>query len=104
MGPRPSVPEGQMRVIGEIEPDLVRHDVINEMESEGVQVTIDTQERLLTVLLPRQLRRDLSINFALRVRLIITENLIDDYLIALGSDGEVIVKVHYHAAKYREIG
>jgi hypothetical protein len=93
-----------MRVIGQLEQEVLRLDVINEMESEGIQITIDVGEQLLTVLLPPQLRRDLLVNFALRLKLITADDLIDDYVITSGPGGEVIIKVHFHTARYREIG
>ena len=93
-----------MRFIGEVEPDLFRHHIISEMESEGVRITIDTEERLLTAHFPPQMRKDLLVNFALRLKFITTEDLCDDYTITLSTIGEVTIKVHYHAAKYREIG
>jgi hypothetical protein len=99
-----SIPEAQMRVIGEIDEDLLRHDVINEMESEGVQITINAGEQLLSVLLPAYLPKDLLVRFTLRLKLITTENLIDDYEISSKSTGELNVVVHYRASKYREIG
>jgi hypothetical protein len=93
-----------MRITGSFDSELLHQSVINELESEGVVITIDAEKRLFTAQIPARVPRDLLVSLVLRLKRAIDENFKEDYSVTQGSDGELTITTHYIASKYREIG
>ena len=93
-----------MKIDGPRNDELINQEVIDELESEGLLITINTEERLFTVQIPPQVPRDLLVSLVLRLKRAVNEDFKEDYFVTQGPGGEVIIRTHFTSSRYREVG